>query len=257
MIDPEHALPLLIFLVVSFLAFYFVETIILFILNALIHRYWKFVVDSLLHTIVRHRVLMRALSLGSVAAVICLLFRFTTLADILVGGSQALRMLALILLLTMIVIYLTGSRSLTQVVIEKRIHLYVFSILSLLAFTGIMITAQKGYAVYEEKINEAFVQPIVENIEQQYEKRIEDRLLELFTAQVKNGECADYDYADKEGTGVTNFMFIQKDPLLAEENPKVRAAGEPLAGKLCVHETKFLLTPEGKWYEVLEQNIAE
>jgi hypothetical protein len=54
MISFEHALPLLIFLVVSFLAFYFVETVILLALNFLIRRYWKFVVDSLLHTIVRH-----------------------------------------------------------------------------------------------------------------------------------------------------------------------------------------------------------
>ena len=255
MISFEHALPLLIFLVVSFLAFYFVETIILFILNFLIRRYWKFVVDSLLHTIVRHRVLMRALALVSIAAVIFLLFRFTALADLLVGGSQALRLLALILLLTMIVIYRIGSRSLTKVVIEKRIHLYVFTLLSLLAFTGIMTAAQGGYAIYEKTINKAFVDPIVGNIEQQYEKRVEDRLLEIFAEQVKAGQCEDL-LAENGSAGVTNLIFIKEDPSLTEKEPVPAAEGVP-AGKVCVHETKFLLTPEGKWYEMIEQSIAE
>jgi len=255
MISIEHALPLLIFLVVSFLAFYFVETIILFILNFMIHRHWKFVVDKLLRTIVRHRIIMRTLSLGSIAVIIFLIFRFTSLADLLVDGSEALRLLGLILLITMIVIYLIGSRSLTKVVIERRIHLYVFTILSLLSFVGIMTAAQSGYSAYEGTINKAFVKPIVENIEEQYEQRVEDRLMEIFAEQVKNGECEYYDYAKAEGGGLTHFVFIKKDPTLAEHKPEFRMKGEPLAGKRCVHETTFLLTPEGKWYEVLEQKF--
>ena len=105
MISFEHALPLIIFLVVSFLAFYFVETIILLILNHTIRRYWKFVVDRLLRTIVRHRFLMRTLSFGSVAVIIFLLVRYTALADILISGGGVLRLLVLILLFSILIIY--------------------------------------------------------------------------------------------------------------------------------------------------------
>ena len=254
MIDPEHALPLLIFLVVAFLAFYFIETIILFILNFLIHRYWKFVVDSLLHTIVRHRTLMRMLSFTSVALITFLLVKYTPLADLLAEGSDALRLLALILLFTMILIYWIGSRSLTKVVIEKRIHLYVFTILSLLSFTGIMTLAHEGYAVYEEKINEAFLQPIVGNIEKQYAQRIEDRLLDILTEKVKAGECEDFSADEAGGADLTHLMLVRQDPSLAEKDPEKIPEGV-LSGKKCVYETKFLLTPEGKWYEIVEQNV--
>jgi hypothetical protein len=173
----------------------------------------------------------------------------------LVAGSEAMRLLALVLLLTMIVIYLIGSRSLTKVVIEKRIHLYVFTVLSLLSFTGIMIAAQEGYAIYEEKINRAFVEPIVENIEEQYEKRVEDRLLDIFAEQVRAGQCEDLS-TESSSAGITHLIFIKEDPSLAEKEPVPSAEGIP-AGKVCVYETRFLLTPEGKWYEMIEQKIAE
>lgn len=255
MISFQDALPLLVFLIVSFLAFYFVETVILFVLNWFLRKHWKFVVDRLLRAIVRYRNMMRIAAFGSIALIIILLFIFTPLADLLVDGTGALRFLALILVTTMLIIYYIGSRTLSKVVIERRIHLYVFTILSLLSFTGIMTAAHGGYTVYEDAINQAFVEPIVETIEEEYEKRLEDRLLEIFRDEVRKGGCEYYDYADKTGTGLTQFVFIEQDPGLADENPEIIPKGEPLRGKNCVHETKFILTPEGKWYQVIEQDF--
>jgi len=255
MISFQDAIPLLVFLIVSFLAFYFIETVILFVLNWFLRKHWKVVVDSLLRTIVHHRILMRTAALGSIALIIILLFIFTPLADLLVDGTGVLRFLALILVTTMLIIYYIGSRSLSKVVIERRIHLYIFIILSLLSFMGIMSAAHGGYTVYEDAINRAFVKPIVENIEEEYEKRLEDRLLAVFQDQVKKGECEYYDYATKTGTGLTQFVFVKQDSGLADEDPEIIPKGEPLRGKNCVHETKFILTPEGKWYQVLEQDF--
>ena len=231
----------------------------LLVLNHYIHKYWKFVVDSLLRLVVRRRNMMRIGSFGSVALIVILLFIYTPLADLLVTGTDTgvLRFLALMLIVTMLIIYYIGSQSLRKVVIAKRIHLFVFSILSLFAFTGIMSLAQSGYAVYEEAINKAFVAPIVSDIEGKYEAALEDRLLEIFREQVNDGACQYYDYAQKTGGGITHFVYIESDPSLAEANPEVRAKGEPLAGQNCIHETKFLLTPDGKWYEVLEQNMPD
>lgn len=255
MISFQDAIPLIVFLIISFLAFYFVETVILFILNRLLRLHWKIVVDKLLRAIVHHRILMRTLAYGSIAALIILLFIYTPLADLLVAGTGILRFLALILVVTMLIIYWIGSRSLSKVVIERRIHLYVFIILSVLSFTGIMTIAQEGYTAYEDAINQAFVEPIVENIEEQYEKRLEDRLLAIFREKVKRGGCEYYDYSEKTGSGITQFVFIEQDPGLADENPEIIPKGEPLRGKNCVHETKFILTSEGKWYQVLEQDF--
>jgi len=263
MISTEQAIPLLVFLIASFLTFYFVETIIIISLNRLIRTYWKFVVDKLLRAVVRHRNMMRIASFAVISLITVLLFIYSPLADLLVDGTGVLRFLALILVTTMLIIYYIGSQNLKEVVIAKRIHLFVFIILSLFAFTGVMSVSQNGYAIYEETINKAFVKPIVSDIvgdivsdiEGKYEQRMEDRLLEIFSNNVKNDKCEYYDFAEKTGAGLTQFVFITQDTTLADENPEIRKKGEPLAGKSCVHETKFLLTPEGKWYEVLEQNF--
>lgn len=255
MIYLQNAIPLLIFLVISFLAFYFVETVILFALNYYIRKHWAIVVDILLRAVVRHRNMMRIAFFAVISLVVILLFVFTSLADILMSGAGILRLLALILITTMLMIYYVGSQSLKNVIIAKRIHLFVFIILSLFTFTGIMAKAQDGYTIYEDAINKAFVEPIVENIEEQYEQQIEERLFEIFRDKIRNDECEYYDYAKSTGSGFTQFIFIKQDPSLADEDPDIISKGEPLRGKNCVHETKFILTPEGKWYEVLEQRF--
>jgi len=257
MIEIEQALPLFVFIVVSFLAFYFIETILLLALNFYIKKYWKFVVDTLLRTIVRHRTMVRIVVFATLSTIIILLFLFTPLADSLVAGAATgvFRFLAIILVTTMLMIYYIGSKSMKDVVIAKRIHLFVFSVFSLLAFTGIMSAAQGSYEVYEDIVNQVVVEPIVDEIEGDYEKRLEDRLLDIFHEKIKNEECEYYDYAELSGSGITHFVFMKDDPALAEKDPEIRVKGTPLAGKQCVHETKFLLTPDGKWYEVLVQRF--
>ncbi len=259
MISIEQALPLLVFLIASFLTFYFVETLIIISLNRLIRTYWKFVVDKLLRAVVRHRNMMRIASFAVISLIIVLLFIYSPLADLLVAGTGVLRFLALILVTTMLIIYYIGSKNLKEVVIAKRIHLFVFLILSLFAFTGVMSIAKDGYVIYEDLISRAFVKPIVSDIvseiEGKYEQRTEEKLLEIFSNDVKNDKCEYYDFAKKTGAGFTQFVFLRQDPTLAYEYPEIRAKDQPLEGKLCIHETKFLLTPEGRWYEVLEQNF--
>lgn len=254
MISLQNALPLLIFLVVCFLAFYFIETLILFALNWFMRKHWQLVVDKLLRAVVYHRIMVRMAACGSIALIVVLLFIFTPLADLLVAGTSALRLLALILAATMAVIYLMSRHTLSDIVIERRIHLYIFIILSLASFTGIMTLARQGYSSYEAAINQAFVSPIVENIEQKYENKLQNGLLDYFHSQIKKGGCPYFDYASKGGTtGVTQFIFLKDDPALATEKTQTRPGNQPLAGRRCEHNTTFLLTPDGKWYEVLEQ----
>jgi len=118
-----------------------------------------------------------------------------------------------------------------------------------------MMVAQKGYAAFEETINQSFLKPIVQGIEQRYEKRLEDRLLNNFRDQVKRGDCPYYDYSTKTGAGLTQFAFVTDDLNLAYPANEGQLQGDALAGKNCVLQTKFLLTPEGRWYQVVEQTV--
>lgn len=211
-----------------------------------------FVIDKVLYTVVHHRSLVRMAAFGSIALIIILLFLFTPLADLLASGSQVFRLLAVVLILSMAVIYWMGSSSLTEVAIERKIHLYVFIIFSLLAFTGVMTIAQKSYAAYQATVDAALVKPIVTTIEQNYEKKVEDSLFTIFRKQVKEGKCEYMDYATKKGSGLTQFVYLKDDPALADKKPSFSSKAGALRGQNCVHQTKFLLTPEGKWYEVIE-----
>lgn len=255
MISIDNALPLLIIVVVSFLSFYFIETVILFFLNRFIRKHWEIVVDTLMRAIVRRKNMVKITVFSSLALVVTLLVLFTPIVEILIGGEQVLRLLAMTLLTTMLAVYWIGSRTIGTVVIEQRIHLYIYIVLSLISFSAIMWIAQTKYTLYEIAINEAFVQPIVENIEEEYEQKLEERMLRIFRSMVNHDDCEYIDYAEMNGEGLTQFIFVRKEPMLAEENPVIRPQGAPLEGKKCVLETNFLLTPEGKWYQVLEQEF--
>ncbi len=248
-------LPLLIFLVIAFLAFYFLETITLFILDSLLRKYWKFVVDNLLRTAVHHPIMIRMTTFGSIAGLVALLFIFTPLAEIFVTKNSTLIILSVILLFTILIIYKIGSRNIKKVVFERNIHLYVFIVFSLISFSSIMLLAQRSYGVYEEIINKILVKPIVDNIEKNYEAKVEDRLLENFRSQIKKDNCSYHDYSKNVKRGLIQFIFVRQDLDLAKKNPDIIQEDEILRGKECVHETKFLLTEEGKWYEVLESKI--
>lgn len=255
MISSQAFLPLLVFFVITFLAFYFIETVLLLALNFFVRKYAEFVVDKLLWAIDTHRSLMRIVAFGVISLIIVLLFCSTPLADLLVAGTGVFRLLGFILIATMLVIYYIGSRSLSEIIIVKRIHLFIYIILSLFAFTGIMSAARDGYPIYQEAINQVLLGPIVENIESKYNEKLEDRLVNVLHRKVMRGECDYYDYATKEDGGLTQFIFIKNDPALAEPKPAERQKDMPPDGKKCVYETEFLLTPEGKWYEVIEQDL--
>jgi hypothetical protein len=258
MINPSDYVPLILFLVIFFMAFSFLETVVLFLTNAIIRRNWRVVVDKLLKAIVHHRTLVRVAAVGSLALVFGLITTFTPLLDILAGGSQILQLLGAILVVGMVLVYLFSKKP-DKIVIEKRIHLYIFVLFSIFSYTGIMVVAAEGYAAYEASVKESLVTPVVQSIEKDYESRVEDRLMEVVRDMVKDGECPYYDYADqKDVRGITQFIFMRDDPALrtGDISPRdIRQPGEPLAGKRCVHETVFTLTPEGKWYEVLEQSF--
>lgn len=256
MLSFSDSIPLLLFFVVFFMAFSFLQTVIVYIINHFIRKHWEVIVDKLLSKVVHHKTLTRALFIGSLALVFGVLAWFTPIIDVLVGGKSSVKILGAILGLEMFVVYFIADRTI-KIKIEKRIHLYVYAVLSFLSFTGIMVMAEAGYDVYETSIKSALVAPIVENIEEKYEAQVEERLFTVMRENAKAGKCPYFDYADSEVTGgITQFFFLKDDLALKEEGASDEVdTRQPLAGKRCIHETTFILTPQGKWYQVLEQGI--
>jgi hypothetical protein len=249
-------LPLLLLFVIFFMAFSFVETVILLAIKYYLRKYWVIFVDNLMRGVTFHRNLMRLLAIGSLALLLAFLVLFTPIFDILVGSDEVIKILAIALIVEMILIYLFSNREIAETVIEKRIHLYTFTLFSLIAYTSIMMMANQSYADYRQAVNKNLVYPVVQTIERSYEQRMEDRIMNAMHEKIKAGECEPVDYGLREiGPGVIQFAHIRDDLSLlglgvvdglpAPEDALPR-------GTLCVQETHFLFTPDGKWYQVIE-----
>lgn len=250
-------LPLLLLFVIFFMAFSFIETVILLAIKHYLRKYWVLFVDKLMRGVTFHKNLVRIAAVSSLVLLTCFMVLFTPLFDILIGGNDVIQFLGIILLIEMILIYIFSNREAAETTIEKRIHLYTFTLFSIIAYTSIMMMANQSYADFEHSVNRSLVYPVVRTIERNYEQQVEDRLMTVIREKVKDGECAFADYGDLEATpGIVQFAYVRDDLGLVESG---YAEGEPIAegqalrGLLCVHETKFMLTPEGKWYQVLEQ----
>jgi hypothetical protein len=256
MISFLNVIPLLLLFIVFFMAFSFVETVILLAIKHYLREYWVAFVDKFMKSIIFHGRLVRLLAVGSLALLLSLMVLFTPLFDILVGGKDAIRILGGVLIVEMVVIFLVSNREVAETKIERQIHLYVFTFFSITAYTVIMLMANKSYAGYQETVNQGFVYPIIHSIEANYETRVEDRLIEVMREQIKEGECQEIDYAKIPlEPGLIQFAHVRNDVALAESGyvkGEPVEEGQPLRGEVCTHETKFLLTPDGKWYEVLQ-----
>lgn len=256
----SESVPLLLFLIIVFMAFSFIETIIIFSIKYYMRTHWVFFVDKLMKQVTFNKTLVRVLAMGSLAVLVVFMVLFTPLFDILVGGDDIIQLMGLILILEMFIVYLAASREVAEVTIEKRIHLYVFTFFSITAYTAIMMMANRGYANYEKSLNNTFYYPIVHSIERGYEERVEDRLIEIMREDIKEGGCEYMDYATPENDGVVVFSYIKNDKGLVEAGYIQGEPAEPnapLRGVICTHETKFMITPDGKWFQVLEQPEQE
>lgn len=260
MFNLAETVPLLLFLVIVFMAFSFIETIIILAIKYYLRTHWVFFVDRVMKHVTFHPGVMRIAAAASLAILVGAMVLLTPLFDILVGGDDVLRLMGLILALEMIIVYLVANREISEVTIEKKIHLYVFIFFSITAYTVIMMMAEQGYKNYENKINSSFIYPIIRSIERGYEDRIEDRLIAIMREDVKSEECTFVDYREPQFEGVVQFAYIKDDVALVEAGyvpgepaPKT----EPLRGIVCTHETKLMITPDGKWFQVMEQRLAD
>ncbi|MFH1012487.1 MAG: hypothetical protein V1760_01945 [Candidatus Peregrinibacteria bacterium] len=249
-------IPSICFFIAFFLGFLLVETLIILMLNRLMFHYWGFTVNVLMKSQQLYGKKIRMLTLAAVIILIALLLKFTALLSILRIATLEIKILAAETLLAMTLIYLTTTRQLPKLEVEKAIHKYLYIYLSVIVFTLTIIAADKSYADYKDFIN-ANVTATVGNVEKKLEQKKKDALLTEFRAQIYNGQCQEVNYIDevRSAVGIKHFIFVATHPDLKraatdfEDDP---SAEKYFRGRACTNGIEtFLLTEHGRWYWVI------
>lgn len=245
--------PQFVFFFSFFVAFSLVELLLIFVLNRLSRKYWEFVIDHIIRVKVHYgRVFEVAAIFGIVALLILVYFR-TPFFTVIQSTTPVLKVFAVLQLLIMVLIYFTTTRKFTHLALERKVHQYMYFVVSLILFVFIIILADDSYTAYRKFINTQFVTPAVENIQTQIDEQKKESLLKKFSGDLAAGKCSSFDYTQQKGPGLTHFVFVAFDPALAEPSAAPLGQGMPsLKGKVCTDGVdSFLITEQGQWYWVI------
>ena len=132
--DPNLAnsiAPQVIFFLMFFIAFSLIELIIIFLLNRLEMNHWKFMIDFIIRAGVHHGKAIRRTALLLIVILTAVLLEYTTVLTVARNASAEIQIFAGTLLFAMIAIYWTTTRKLAKLAIEKKIHKYIYVVISL------------------------------------------------------------------------------------------------------------------------------
>lgn len=248
----ENLVPLLAFFIAFFIAFSILELMIIWILNGLEKKYWAFVIDRLIRAKVHYGKTIGLIAAAGMALVFLLILFATPFFSILKAATPIVKKFSLILLMVMVLIYFTTTKKMTRMALEKKVHGYIYFMISLILYAFIIIMADQSYNSYKGYMNTTFTEPAVSNVESALDKNEENRLHEKFRDYYLSGKCEDMDYTLTEKGGLLHFVFVVEDADLAQKAPLPEDAPPALKGKKCTDgENTFLLTEQGRWYWVI------
>jgi len=250
----NEILPPLIFFVLFSVVFSFLELLLIFVLNGLGRKYWEFVIDVVIRSRVHHGKIIRLVLVFVVAAVVASAVLFTPLVDVLVRGSNEMRLFALVLALVMALFYSITIRKTSRMEIERNIYRVVFFLVSIALYIVILCVAERSYGDYVRYVNAKFINPTAQAVSNTLESREKDRLLNQFREMNAKGLCVSADYSESK-VALTNFVLVETDLGLAfgEGKPDPSNPKSYLRGKTCSDgKETFLLTEWGSWYWVIQ-----
>ena len=251
--DSADIFPQLLFFFFFFLAFSVMELILVFILNRLMRKYWEFVVDRVMRLKVHYGNAIRNTAVISIVLLVALLCAYTPIIRVLAQAYPSLQSFAIAMVFTMVLIYFATARKMAKLVLEKRIHQYLYFVVSLILYVFFVIFANESYVAYRQYINTQLVSPTIENVRAGLDERKKEDLLNKFREEARAGKCLPIDYSKVKGTGVKQFLFMAQDAEFAVSGSMVVPQGvAALKGRSCTDgENTFLLTDEGRWYWVI------
>ena len=248
--------PLIAFFVAFVIAFSLIELLIIYILNRLEKKHWAFVIDTLIRAKVHHAKAIEMIALAGILLVLAFVFFTTPFLEIMKATTPILMYFSIVLLVAMIVVYAITARKLTIMALEKKVHRYIYFVISIIIFTFMMIIADQSYNSYQNYINQQFVDPAAQQIRAGIDQREESRLLTQFKEDYLSGRCEIFDYNEEGSADLTHFIYIETDLELASRpgTPVADPGSLLLKGYKCTDgENTFLLTEEGKWYWVISE----
>ncbi len=249
-------IPSIAFFVAFFLAYSLVEALIILLLNRLMFRTWGFTPEKLIQSRELYGQKIKWGTLISIVLLLAVLIRFTGLLQVLQAATPEVKVLAVETFLAMILIYLTTTRPLTRLDVERSIHKYLYVYLSLIVFTFTMLTADRSYGAYKNFIN-ANVTATIRGVNQTLESREKDALVDQFRQQIYQRQCPETDFSKTiQKSKVTQFVYVTtNDDLVRAKTSYDEDADvtKDLRGRLCTDGSQtFLLTDHGRWYWVIE-----
>ncbi|MBU0727050.1 hypothetical protein KKA95_00010 [Patescibacteria group bacterium] len=251
----ENIIPSLLFFLAFFIAFSLVELLFILLLNRLEKRNWEFVIDHLIRLKVHHGKLVSIIGGLGIFVVLMSALIFTPFFKVIYYASTELAVLSVLLIFVMVVIYATTTRKMVRLDLEKKVHGYIYFIVSFILYVFIVTLASQSYNSYQNYVNKTFVDPTVKEVQTKLDEQEEERLLTLFREDYLNGDCIEVDYAEKEATGLTHFIYITTDIEFATMKT-IEDSMTTFKGYECTDgENTFMLTDEGKWYWVISEKL--
>ncbi|PIZ70586.1 hypothetical protein COY07_06435 [Candidatus Peregrinibacteria bacterium CG_4_10_14_0_2_um_filter_43_11] len=239
------------FLIVFFIVFSIAELLLIYGLNHLVRRYWKFFIDTVIRAHVHHPLWIQFLAYFSIAVFVIVIFFNTSLLKILYSATPALKGLTLGLPLIMILVYFIMARRSIKLTIEKRLYNYFYIFFSFFLYTVIVLVGNRAYGPYQHFIDSQLIAPAVIEIENTLDHVKKEQLLHQFRSQFKAGECPFTDFSLHERTGLVHFVHVATDADLAQQYDENSDSAFRFSGYVCHDdENTFLLKPDGNWYWV-------
>jgi hypothetical protein len=252
----NSVIPSAVFFFAFFVAFSILELLIIFILNKLERQHWEFVIDTLIRAKVHHGRAIKIVALLGIFLVLALILLLTPFVDVVRAATQEFKTFIAILLTVMLVIYYTTTRKVTKMALEKRVHGYIYFLISCVVFTFVVIMADQSYNTYKNYMNSQLIEPAAQKISAEIDEQEAEKALSGFREDYLAGRCEAIDYKEEKPTAFTHFVYARTDDDLAVEGAKmVDEKGLPLLkGHRCINgENTVLLTEAGKWYWVITE----
>jgi len=244
-------LPPLIFFLFFFISFAFIELIFIFSLNRLISKYWKFVIDIIIRAKVRYGKLIQIAAISLIILLLLIVYFLTPFFQVFTSATPVLRNLSIILFFVILLIYFTTTRRMSKMALEKRVNRYIYFILSIVFYVGIVIAANSSYGAYQDYINTKFVSPTIQKVRATLSEQEKTNLLSQFKQDLEDGKCTFFDYSKQNNGGMIHFVFIARDDG-ATADEEIASEISALHGQVCSDtESTFLLTEDGVWYWVI------
>ncbi len=255
----EIILPSFAFFVGFFLAYALLEMVVALSLNIVIFRYWGFYVKKKdFPTLERNRRIELVICL-LIASLILAMVRYSKIFDVLLSAVAEVRVFALEVFLTMLLVYLVTTRELLDDDLIKKAHKYLYFLMSSVIFVSVVLFSNVYYASYKDYIHYNVFLPMTQDRKLYLARSERERLLSEFRQMVYKQLCPEADFSSYYRSGkAVSFSYVVTQPDL-------KIALKPLSrgnlkaytsGHLCSNgNVSFLLTDYGQWYWVMPNEM--